>query len=136
MSSSREQDFKQVFDENLRKLQDLNTFIQQKINEKATFSRDVLSELQQINQSIKILAGKFNELNGKLAQLQQEIQNKTSQIADAGNNCFGLEREIKRLEEQLASSQNELADSKHNAEIYKGTVDQNQNKFDIQNKEM
>ena len=136
MSSSREQDFKQVFDENLRKLQDLNTFIQQKINEKATFSRDVLSELQQINQSIKILAGKFNELNGKLAQLQQEIQSKTSQIADAGNNCFGLQEEITRLQAEIARLQNELADSKHNAEIYKGTVDQNQNKFDIQNKQM
>jgi predicted nucleic acid-binding Zn-ribbon protein len=136
MSSSREPDFKQLFEQNMGKLQQINTVIQQKITEKAAFSKDVLSQLQRINDSIKVLAGKFNDLNKYLAELQQEIQNKNTGIVDVGDKCVGLQDEIRRLQAEIARLQAEMAKSQDVQRSFKDTYDASQRDLVDKNKQM
>ena len=81
-----------------------------KISEKTTFSKQILPQLKEINTKVLRVRDKFNELNRRLSDLEKQIKEKDSGIADAGTACAGLQEEIQRLKTELASSQQQQRD--------------------------
>ena len=109
-SSSRQPDFKAEFQQNMTQLDSIKTDIERKITEKAALSNEILPKLQDINRKLAGVLQKFNLLKGQITDLERRIQDKDQGIADAGNQCIGLENEIARLKQELASSQQQQQD--------------------------
>jgi predicted nucleic acid-binding Zn-ribbon protein len=124
-NSSNAPDFNKLFQENMVKLEKIKTDVESKITEKTTFSKTVMTELQDINKRLSVVRNKLNELKTHLLDLEGQIKNKGDEIIDKGNNCVGLEEEIKRLKDSLAESQKQQQDleSKYNLE-FQGLVDE------------
>ena len=103
-------DFNKLFQDNMEKLDSLQQGIAAKISEKTTFSKQILPQLKEINTKVLRVRDKFNELNRRLSDLEKQIKEKDSGIADAGTACAGLQEEIQRLKTELASSQQQQRD--------------------------
>ena len=103
-------DFNKLFQDNMEKLDSLQQGIAAKISEKTTFYKQILPQLKEINTKVLRVRDKFNELNRRLSDLEKQIKEKDSGIADAGTACAGLQEEIQRLKTELASSQQQQRD--------------------------
>lgn len=103
-------DFNKLFQDNMEKLDSLQQGIAAKISEKTTFSKQILPQLKEINTKVLRVRDKFNELNRRLSDLEKQIKEKDSGIADAGTACAGLQEEIQRLKTELANSQQQQRD--------------------------
>ena len=80
-------DFNKLFQDNMEKLDSLQQGIAAKISEKTTFSKQILPQLKEINTKVLRVRDKFNELNRRLSDLEKQIKEKDSGIADAGTAC-------------------------------------------------
>lgn len=103
-------DFNKLFQDNMEKLDSLQQGIAAKIAEKTTVSKQILPQLKEINTKVLRVRDKFNELNRRLSDLEKQIIEKDSGIADAGTACAGLQEEIQRLKAELANSQQQQRD--------------------------
>ncbi len=107
MSSSSTPDFNKLFQENMAKLEKIKTDVEAKITEKTTFSKTVMTELQDINKRLTDVRSKLNQLRTHLLDLEGHIKTKDTEILDKGTNCAGLQTEIDRLKDELARSQDD-----------------------------
>jgi len=119
--------FKDEFNKNMASLEKIKNDVETKITEKTTFSKTVMTELQDMNRRLTDVRSNLTTLKSRLVDLEGKIKEKETGIADSGTACTGLQDEIQRLKDALNRSQDELRRFKEDSD-----TKQEENKRQIQ----
>jgi len=109
MSSSSAPDFNEIFKENMSKLGKIKSDIESGIVTKSAVSKQIISELQNVNTKLNDVRSKLNGLKSHLVDLEGRIKNNEAEIIDKGNNCTGLKEENERLNAAINDLQSQLS---------------------------
>ena len=100
--------FKQNFDESLKRLGGINEAIQANIQSKRDFSDKIIAKLSEINEKVKQLGESIKSLKEQLNTLQAQSNDNTSQIGNKSKEVDVLKAQITQLTEAKTNAIAEL----------------------------
>jgi chromosome segregation ATPase len=103
-----DQNFKQNFDNSLKRLGGINEAIQANITSKQAFSKNIIAKLSEINEKVKQLGESIKSLKEQLTTLQAQSNDNTSQIGNKSKELDVLKAQITQLTEAKTNAIAEL----------------------------
>lgn len=100
--------FKEEFDNSLKRLALINTAIDENIRGKQEFSGRIIQRLSAINDKVKQLGDAIKTLKDELSRLQAQAAANNTQIVDIGTEVSGLKQQIVQLTDERDKALAEL----------------------------